>query len=184
MCTIYVLIFAERLGKRSPKIGKRIEAGIASNALLSYFVKFENPDYPDYPWVLLKLATPKPTKTRNTPIPKNPGSIPWIEELVLEIELLFQMQDDYLDCYGDPEATGKVETDIVENKCSWLIVTALEKAKPAHRKILEELAIEEEFHKFEEECYASILAKIHKLSNQIPAIIFMETAEVIYRRNK
>ena len=46
-------------------------------------------------------------------------------------------QDDYLDCYGDPAVTGKVGTDIEENKCSWLVVQALERVTPEQRKLLQ-----------------------------------------------
>jgi len=47
------------------------------------------------------------------------------------------MQDDYIDCFGDPELTGKVGTDIEDNKCSWLIVQALAIASPEQRAALE-----------------------------------------------
>jgi farnesyl diphosphate synthase len=50
----------------------------------------------------------------------------------------FQVQDDYLDAFGTPEQIGKVGTDIVDNKCSWCICTALSLASPAQRQILDE----------------------------------------------
>ena len=46
------------------------------------------------------------------------------------------LQDDFLDCFGDPAVTGKVGTDIEENKCSWLVVQALQRATPSQREIL------------------------------------------------
>ena len=49
----------------------------------------------------------------------------------------FQIQDDYLDCYGLPADIGKVGTDIQDNKCSWLVVQALKKADVRQRKTLE-----------------------------------------------
>lgn len=51
--------------------------------------------------------------------------------------LMLQIQDDYLDCYGDPEVIGKIGTDIEDNKCSWLVVQALETASPQQRQVIE-----------------------------------------------
>lgn len=49
----------------------------------------------------------------------------------------FQVQDDYLDAYGSPETIGKIGTDIQDNKCSWLINQALQRASPAQRATLD-----------------------------------------------
>ena len=42
-----------------------------------------------------------------------------------------------MDCYGDPKFIGKIGTDILDNKCSWLINVALQKASPEQRQILD-----------------------------------------------
>ena len=50
----------------------------------------------------------------------------------------FQVQDDYLDCFGDPAITGKIGTDIEDNKCGWVINKALLVCTPEQRQTLEE----------------------------------------------
>ncbi|KAH9466825.1 hypothetical protein MJO28_000559 [Puccinia striiformis f. sp. tritici] len=58
-------------------------------------------------------------------------------DILLPLGEYFQVQDDYLDCYGDPQVIGKVGTDIVDNKCSWNINIALKFCNPDQRKTLE-----------------------------------------------
>ncbi|KZT04621.1 farnesyl-diphosphate synthase [Laetiporus sulphureus 93-53] len=50
----------------------------------------------------------------------------------------FQVQDDFLDYGGTPEQIGKIGTDIIDNKCSWCINTALARATPEQRAVLDE----------------------------------------------
>lgn len=54
--------------------------------------------------------------------------------------IAFQVQDDYLDAFGNPEKFGKqVGGDILSNKKTFLLIKALETAKGNNRKELETL---------------------------------------------
>ncbi|KAJ1406342.1 isoprenoid synthase domain-containing protein [Ochromonadaceae sp. CCMP2298] len=57
-------------------------------------------------------------------------------EILMIMGQYFQIQDDYLDCYGAPEVIGKIGTDIQDNKCSWLVVQALDRCSAKQRKVL------------------------------------------------
>lgn len=54
--------------------------------------------------------------------------------------IAFQLQDDYLDAFGDPETFGKqVGGDIIENKKTFLYITALQNSEPGEARQLEDL---------------------------------------------
>jgi farnesyl diphosphate synthase len=57
-------------------------------------------------------------------------------DILLPLGEYFQVQDDYLDCFGTPEVIGKIGTDIEDNKCSWLIVQALALANESQKGLL------------------------------------------------
>jgi geranylgeranyl diphosphate synthase type II len=63
-----------------------------------------------------------------------------IYEFGLNLGLAFQLQDDYLDAFGDPETFGKqVGGDIIENKKTYLYLKALEFSTPEKALELEKL---------------------------------------------
>lgn len=125
------------------------------------------------------------------------------KHILLEMGEFFQIQDDYLDCYGDPAVTGKIGTDIQDNKCSWLVVTALEVMTPEQRAELEvcygrheEACVEKVkeifntlqmpglYHKYEEESYQRLQKLIACHAKNLPHSVFLNFAKKIYKRNK
>lgn len=61
-----------------------------------------------------------------------------VKDVLIPLGEYFQIQDDFLDCFGTPEQIGKIGTDIKDNKCSWVVNQALLHATPAQRKVLDE----------------------------------------------
>ena len=63
-------------------------------------------------------------------------------EFGLNLGLAFQVQDDYLDAFGDPEKFGKqLGGDIVANKKTFLMIHALEAATAGQKEELQNLMI-------------------------------------------
>ncbi|XP_023390139.1 farnesyl pyrophosphate synthase isoform X2 [Pteropus vampyrus] len=125
------------------------------------------------------------------------------KKILLEIGEFFQIQDDYLDAFGDPSVTGKIGTDIQDNKCSWLVVQCLQRASPEQRQVLqenygqkeaekvarvkalyEELDLPGVFSRYEEDSYRRITGLIGDLSPPLPPSIFLELAHNFYKRKK
>ncbi|XP_041466419.1 farnesyl pyrophosphate synthase-like [Lytechinus variegatus] len=123
--------------------------------------------------------------------------------ILLQMGHFFQVQDDYLDCYGAPEVIGKIGTDIEENKCGWLVVQALKRVTPDQRRILEEnygiddaekvmkvkelyatLDLEGVYRSYEESSYNDLMDTINSHSETLPKDIFVAFAKRIYKRNK
>jgi len=63
-----------------------------------------------------------------------------IYEFGKNLGIAFQLQDDYLDAFGDPKTFGKqVGGDIIENKKTFLYLTALESSTIEQQKELQDL---------------------------------------------
>ena len=125
------------------------------------------------------------------------------KDICMQIGHLFQVQDDYLDCYGDPDRIGKISTDIRDNKCGWLINTALAMCTPKQKGVLEanyakgknpgaekkvkeifkELDLETHYRAHEEKAYQEIVVAIAELKG-MPSDIFTFLLEKIYKRDK
>ncbi|XP_070691462.1 farnesyl pyrophosphate synthase isoform X2 [Pempheris klunzingeri] len=125
------------------------------------------------------------------------------KRILLEMGEFFQIQDDYLDCYGDPAVTGKIGTDIQDNKCSWLVVTALQVMTPEQRAELEacygrhdDASVEKVkavyaaldmptlYHRYEDESYQRLQKLIACHAQNLPHSVFLNFAKKIYKRNK
>jgi len=125
-------------------------------------------------------------------------------DLLLKIGELFQVQDDYLDCYGDPEVTGKIGTDIEDRKCSWLIVEAFKRGSKSQidvlkanygqkdaekvskvKMIYEDLNLKSVFKDYENKFFEKINEEIENFQDdKIPSSIFLNLLKKIYKRQK
>jgi len=162
----------------------------------SFIVIFKTAYYSFYLPVALSLmylgiATPKNLQT--------------CHDILIPMGEYFQVQDDYLDNFADPETLGKIGTDIMDNKCSWLVNQALKIATPEQRKVLddnygqkntecearvkkvyEEMKLDQIYHSYEEKRVGEIRKMIDNVdtSEGLKKEVFEEFLRKIYKRSK
>ncbi|GFR40856.1 hypothetical protein Agub_g1506, partial [Astrephomene gubernaculifera] len=133
---------------------------------------------------------------------EDPAAYDLAQKICVEMGQYFQIQDDYLDCYGDPEVIGKIGTDIEDNKCSWLVCTALQIASEEQKEVIKthygrkeeesvaaikalyvELGLEQRFKDYEADSYAKLDATISE-QTLLPKQVFTSLLAKIYKRKK
>ncbi|KAI8976330.1 farnesyl-diphosphate synthase [Trametes punicea] len=147
-------------------------------------------------------------------IPHTPENDPYAlaQSILIPLGEYFQVQDDFLDFAAPPEVLGKIGTDIIDNKCSWCINTALALATPEQRKVLdenygrkdpqaearvkalyEELGIRQKYAEYEENAYKRIMSLIDTIPERphapqgqvtLKRQVFKVFLDKIYKRQK
>lgn len=134
-----------------------------------------------------------------------PKNLQQSKDILIAMGEYFQVQDDYLDAYADPKVLGKIGTDIQDNKCSWLVNQALQRASAKQRAVLEEnygkrdkekearvkelyaeLRLDEVYSQYEEKIVGEIRQMIAKVdeSEGLKKQVFEEFLKKIYKRSK
>ena len=153
-------------------------------------------------WYSFYLPVALALHHQNIATPKN---LKQAEAILIPLGEYFQIQDDYLDNFGLPEHIGKIGTDILDNKCSWLVNQALAIATPEQRKVLEEnygqkdrekeakvkklydeLKLEQIYKDYEEERVGEIRKLIDEVdeSEGLKKSVFEGFLAKIYKRSK
>lgn len=126
-------------------------------------------------------------------------------DILIPLGEYFQIQDDFLDCFGTPEQIGKIGTDIKDNKCSWVVNKALNKVNQAQRKLLDEnygkkddeseqrvkdlfkeLEIEKDYYQYEESIVSELKQKIDQVdeSRGFKKEVLTSFLGKVYKRSK
>ncbi|XP_063001847.1 farnesyl pyrophosphate synthase-like [Elgaria multicarinata webbii] len=121
--------------------------------------------------------------------------------IMIELGEFIQIQNDFLDCFGDPETeTGN---DIQSNKCTWLVVQCLKRASEEQRRLLQEnygqndldkvarvkklyedLGLKAAYQDYEESSYQHVSGLITQHAVHLPAPFFLSLTQKVYKRQK
>jgi farnesyl diphosphate synthase len=118
-------------------------------------------------------------------------------KLLMDLGHYFQVEDDWLDIYGDPRVTGKVGTDLKDGKVTWLSCRSLELCDEIQRKILisslgqDEIAarsiygavnINEEYERYERETRENLESRVISLNDIYPKATMKSLLESFTKR--
>nr|AFW98449.1 chrysanthemyl diphosphate synthase [Aster ageratoides] len=126
-----------------------------------------------------------------------------MKDILVEIGIYYQVQNDYLDAFGDPDVVGKSGTDIEERRCSWLVAKALELANKEQKKILTEnygikdpacvanvkelyhtLNLEGAYEDYENKTYEELVKSVEAYPNKAVQAVLKSCLRKIYRKHK
>ncbi|CAL5402614.1 unnamed protein product [Camellia sinensis] len=126
-----------------------------------------------------------------------------VKNILIEMGTYFQVQDDYLDCFGHPDVIGKIGTDIEDFKCSWLVVKALELCNEEQKKLLyenygkddptcvakvkelyEALNLQGVFAEYESKSYEKLVKSIEAHASKAVQAVLKSFLAKIYKRQK
>jgi geranylgeranyl diphosphate synthase type II len=119
------------------------------------------------------------------------GSQNLLYEFGKNLGIAFQIQDDYLDAFGDPSLVGKqVGGDIIANKKTFLMIRTLETASPSQQKELKKIMTENSTDKVEKvlqlfkDCKADSWAKELKDKYLQTSLTHLEDIALLSARKK
>jgi geranylgeranyl diphosphate synthase type II len=114
-----------------------------------------------------------------------------IYEFGRKLGLAFQVQDDYLDAFGDAQKFGKqIGGDIKSNKKTFLLIHALETAAPPHKEKLLQLLAGDDENKVDEvlsifrDCKVDVWAERLKEQYLTGALAHLDDVAVLSKRKE
>nr|ALL35403.1 isopentenyl diphosphate synthase [Phyllotreta striolata] len=121
------------------------------------------------------------------------------QTLLLEMGHYFQVQKDFLNCFGSSESITNIGSDVNEGKCTWLAVVALQRASPSQREVMEEfygksgekavhvirnlfveLGLPATYERYEEQTNKIIMTNIQQLTRGLPHKLFFTILRELY----
>jgi geranylgeranyl diphosphate synthase type II len=119
------------------------------------------------------------------------GNQQHLYEFGKNLGIAFQIQDDYLDAFGDPQKFGKESGgDIKSNKKTFLLIHALESASASHQKALRKLMAENSDAKVKQVIEIFKASKVDEWASELKEQYFneamkhLEAAAVLSKRKE